>query len=77
MLTDVELTKAYEAWDPSQCSASELASNCGMSKGTLYNRLRRLGVPLKKDTSQDGPTLAERVEILEARVASLETRRKR
>ncbi len=42
-----DIIKAYEAWDPDQESATELASRLGISKARLYQVLKEEGVPPK------------------------------
>ena len=42
-----DIIKAYEAWDPNQESATELASRLGISKARLYQVLEEEGVPPK------------------------------
>ena len=42
-----EIIKAYEAWDPDQESATELASRIGISKARLYQVLQEEEVPPK------------------------------
>ncbi len=39
-----DIIKAYEAWDPDQESATELASRLGISKARLYQVLEEEGV---------------------------------
>ena len=40
-----DIIKAYEAWDPNQESATELAGRLGISKARLYQVLEEEGVP--------------------------------
>ena len=42
-----DIIKAYEAWDPDQESATDLASRLGISKARLYQVLEEEGVPPK------------------------------
>jgi hypothetical protein len=42
-----DIIKAYEAWDPDQESATELAGRLGISKARLYQVLEEEGVPPK------------------------------
>ena len=42
-----EIIEAYEAWDPDQESATELASRIGISKARLYQVLQEEEVPPK------------------------------
>jgi HTH DNA binding domain len=41
------MVAAYEAWDPREQTADELADELGVAKTTLYNVLNRNGVPVK------------------------------
>ncbi len=42
-----DIIKAYEAWDPDQESATDLASRLGISKARLYQVLEREGITPK------------------------------
>ncbi len=44
------LVAAYQAWDPAECSAEELARQHDVSRQTMYRVLRRNGVALKATT---------------------------
>ncbi len=42
-----DIIKAYEAWDPNQESATELAKRIGISKARLYQVLEKEGISPK------------------------------
>ncbi len=48
-----DIIKAYEAWDPDQESATELAGRLGISKARLYQVLEKEGVSPKARRPRD------------------------
>lgn len=63
---------AYRAWSPTLKTADALCEELGVSKQTLYNLLRRRGVPTKSVERSSGPS--PRTSLVEEMVDSLAER---
>ena len=59
-----DIIKAYEAWDPDQESATDLASRLGISKARLYQVLEKEGVSPKARRPRDSSISTGEVDFI-------------